>query len=45
MGKRRFDAKTFGLIVASVALTGAVLVWILRRAWTEHDVSNPGVTL
>jgi len=25
-------------------LTGAVVVWMLRR-WTNHDVSDPGVTL
>jgi hypothetical protein len=45
MGKRRSDAKAFGLMATSLVLTGAVLVWIFRRACTEHDVSDPGVTL
>jgi hypothetical protein len=26
-------------------LTGAVLLWIRRRSWTDHNVSDPGVTL
>jgi hypothetical protein len=37
------DAKTFGLIAASLVLTGAVLLWV-RRKWTGHDVSDPGIT-
>jgi hypothetical protein len=45
MGNRRSRAWAFGLRATSLVLTGAVLVWILRRAWTEHDVSDPGVTL
>jgi hypothetical protein len=38
-------AKAFGLLAASLVLTGAVVVWMFRRAWTDHDVSDPGVTL
>jgi hypothetical protein len=45
MGNRRLGAKTFGLLATSLVLTGAVVVWMLRRAWTDHDVSDPGVTL
>jgi hypothetical protein len=37
------DAKAFGLIAASLVLTGAVVLWA-RRKWTDHDVSDPGVT-
>jgi hypothetical protein len=37
------DAKGFGLIAASLVLTGAALFWI-RRKWTDHDVSDPGIT-
>jgi hypothetical protein len=43
MGNRRLDVKALGLL-ASLVLTGAVVVWV-RRAWTNHDVSDPGVTL
>jgi hypothetical protein len=45
MMNRRPDAKAFGLLAASVVLTGVVLVWVFRRVWTNHDVSDPGVTL
>jgi hypothetical protein len=41
MGSRRLDAKALGML----ALAGAVAVWLFRRAWTDHDVSDPGVTL
>jgi cytochrome c-type biogenesis protein CcmH/NrfF len=44
MGNRRLDAKTFGLWAVPLVLTGAVVVWLFRR-WTNHDVSDPGVTL
>ncbi|MDT4903721.1 MAG: hypothetical protein QOH52_1737, partial [Pseudonocardiales bacterium] len=44
-GNRRSDAKTVGLRAASLVLIGAVAVWIFRRAWSDHDVSDPGVTL
>ena len=39
------DAKAFGLMAAWLVLTGAVLLWIRRRTWTDHNVSDPGVTL
>jgi hypothetical protein len=39
------DAKAFGLLATSLVLTGAVVVWVLRRSWSNHDVSDPGVTL
>jgi hypothetical protein len=45
MGIRRLDAKSFGLWATSFALAGAFVVWMLRRAWTDHNVSDPGVTL
>jgi hypothetical protein len=45
MGNRRLDAKALGLLATSLVLTGAVVVWMFRRAWTDHDVSDPGVTL
>jgi hypothetical protein len=46
MGNRRLDAKAFGLLATSLVLTAAVVVaWMVRRAWTDHNVSDPGVTL
>jgi hypothetical protein len=45
MGNRRFDAKMFGLMAALLVLSGAVLLWTRRRRGTDHDVSDPGVTL
>jgi len=39
------DAKAFGLMAALLVLSGAVLLWIRRRRWTDHKVSDPGVTL
>jgi nitrate reductase gamma subunit len=39
------DAKGFGLMAALLVLAGAVLLWIRRRTWTDHNVSDPGVTL
>jgi hypothetical protein len=44
MGNRRLDVKAFGLAAVSLLLAGAVVVWMVRR-WTNHDVSDPGVTL
>jgi hypothetical protein len=44
MGDLRFDAKAFGL-AAALALAAALVVWRSRRTWTDHDVSDPGVTL
>lgn len=37
--------KAVGLLTASLLLAGAVAVWMFRRTWTNHDVSDPGVTL
>jgi hypothetical protein len=39
------DAKTFGFLVTVLMLSGAVVMWMFRRRWTDHDVSDPGVTL
>ena len=44
-GNRRLDAKTFGLMTALQVLTAAVLLRIRRRSWTDHNVSDSGVTL
>jgi hypothetical protein len=44
MGNRRLDAKAFGFMAALLVLSGAVLLWIRRRRWTEHNVSDPGIT-
>jgi hypothetical protein len=44
MATRRPDAKAIGLFAVSLVVTGAVLAWILGRGWTDHDVSDPGVT-
>jgi hypothetical protein len=44
MRNRRLDAKAFGLLATSLLLTGAVVMWMFRR-WTDHNVSDPGVTL
>jgi hypothetical protein len=45
MGNRRLDAKAFGLVAALLVLTFAVLLWVRRRTPSDHDVSDPGVTL
>lgn len=45
MGNRRPNAKTFGLMSIALLIAGAVVVWISRRSSTDHDVSDPGVTL
>jgi hypothetical protein len=39
------DAKAFGLMAVLLLLAGAVLLWIRRRSGTDHNVSDPGVTL
>ena len=43
MGNRRADNSTLRLL--ALLLTGAVVAWVVRRRWTDHDVSDPGVTL
>jgi nitrate reductase gamma subunit len=45
MENRKLNAKTFGLVAALLMLSGAALLWIRRRTWTEHNVSDPGITL
>ena len=45
MENRRLGTKAFGLLATSLVLTGAVVVWVFRRSWSNHDVSDPGVTL
>ena len=37
--------KAFGLMAALLLVSGAVLLLIRRRRWTDHNVSDPGVTL
>jgi hypothetical protein len=37
-------AKGLGLATA-LALVAVLVVWHSRTAWTDHDVSDPGVTL
>jgi hypothetical protein len=36
--------KGIGLAVA-LALVVALVMWRSRRSWTDHDVSDPGITL
>ena len=45
MGNQRLDARAVTLLATLLVVAGAVVVWISRRAWTNHDVSDPGVTL
>jgi hypothetical protein len=45
MGNRQFDLKTVGLLATLLALSAAAVVWTVRQVWTDHDVSDPGVTL
>lgn len=45
MGNRQFDAKVFAIIAALLAVGGALFLLIRRRKWTDHNVSDPGVTL
>jgi hypothetical protein len=39
------DEKTLGLLAASLVLAGALVARLFRRARTDHNVSDPGVTL
>jgi hypothetical protein len=43
MGNRRSASRT--LRVVALVLTGVAIVWAFRRKWTDHDVSDPGVSL
>ena len=45
MGNRGFNLKALGFTAALLVLTGVVLLWVRRKAWTDQDVSDPGVTL
>jgi nitrate reductase gamma subunit len=45
MGLANWTQKAFGLVAGLLLLTGAVLLWIRRRVWADHNVSDPGVTL
>jgi hypothetical protein len=33
------------LAVGALVATAVVLGWLVRKRWTDHDVSDPGVTL
>ena len=43
MGKRRSGNRA--LRVVALVFAGAVVAWAFRHRWTDHDVSDPGVTL
>jgi hypothetical protein len=45
MGNPRLDVKAFALLAPLLLLSGAVVVWKFRRARTDHNISDPGVTL
>jgi hypothetical protein len=45
MGSGQFDRKTVGLLAALLVLSAGAVVWTVRQVWTDHDVSDPGVTL
>src|SRR4051812_39475973 len=43
MGNRHSGNRA--LSVVALVLTGVALAWVFRRRWTDHDVSDPGVSL
>jgi hypothetical protein len=45
MGNGRVNVRAFGVLVTLLVLIGAAFLWMRRRGWTDHDVSDPGVTL
>jgi len=45
MSKPRLDAKTLASMAIALVLIGAAVAWWNRRTSTDHDVSDPGVTL
>jgi hypothetical protein len=45
MTKPPIDAKALALVVVALVVCIAVLSRLRRRASTDHDVSDPGVTL
>jgi hypothetical protein len=42
---RRISAAGPWLVAGALVTTGLVLGWLVRKRWTDHDVSDPGVTL
>jgi hypothetical protein len=45
MTKPPIDAKALAVIVIALVVGVAVVSRLRRRAWSDHDVSDPGVTL
>jgi hypothetical protein len=45
MSKPQFNAKTLVLVAIALVLAGAAVSWLKRSTSTDHDVSDPGVTL
>jgi len=45
MENRQFDRKTVGLLAGLLVLSAGAVMWTVRQVWTDHDVSDPGVTL
>jgi hypothetical protein len=45
MGNHKPDQRTVLLLALSLALATVVAVWRFRRTSTDHDVSDPGITL
>jgi hypothetical protein len=43
--KLQFDAKALALMLMALVIAGAALRRRSRGTWTDHDVSDPGVTL
>jgi hypothetical protein len=43
MGNRRFENRARRML--ALVLTGAAVAWAFRRRWSDHDVSDPGVSL
>jgi hypothetical protein len=43
MGNRRSANRM--LNIAAIVLSGVAIAWAFRRKWTDHDVSDPGVSL
>ena len=41
--KRRSENRALRLV--ALVLAGAVVAWAFRHNWTDHDVSDPGVSL
>jgi hypothetical protein len=40
-----FDTKTLALLVTTLLLAAAGVTWLYRRRLSDHDVSDPGITL